>query len=180
MKSYWQVFAILLVSCCFGTAAHAQSKVGWAISGGIGVSQIKDRDGTEKFDANAVGLMLGGEYRFNDHFALGVNGFGLGTAEDTFNSVDTEIQVKGIDLIGRAILPISENGELFALVGSASYFADLDPGPSNAFGEDAIEFGAGIDIGGNEGFAFRVFCHADDGLRDESGALLTVGFSYRF
>lgn len=180
MKRQGYVFIVLLLSCCFTASANAQGKAGWAVSGGIGVSQIKDRDGTEKFDANAIGLILGGEYRFNEHFALGLNGFGLGTAEDMFNAVETEIQVKGFDLIGRLILPVTQSAELFFLAGTAAYYADLDPGFSSPFGEDAIEFGIGADFGNADGFAFRVAGRYFDGPRDESGALLTVGFNYRF
>lgn len=180
MKKYRYVAIVVLLSSCFFTAARAQDKAGFALSGGIGISQIKDRDGTEEFDGNAFGLILGAEYRFNDYFALGLNGFGLGTAEDEFNSVDTEIQVGGFDLVGRLILPVSDGAELFALAGQAAYFADLDPGLSNPFGEDAVEFGAGIDIGGDDGFAVRVAGRYFNGPRDESGALLTVGFNYRF
>jgi hypothetical protein len=162
-------------------AAEAQDKSGFAMNVGIGISQIKDRDGTESFNASAFGYIIGGEYRFNDHFALGFNTFGLGTADDDFNSVNTSIEVKGFDLVARFILPVTERVEFFALAGSAVYTADLEPGGNNGlFGEDAVELGLGLDIGGGESFAFRVAGRYYDGPRDESGALVTIGFNYRF
>lgn len=148
---------------------------------GVGVSQVKDRDGDESFNANDIGFILGGEYRFNDHFALGLNTFGLGSPEDEFNSVNTTIEVRGIDLVMRFIMPVSGGVELFALAGTAGYTADLEPGGNNGlFGEDAVELGLGMDVGNSDSFAFRLAGRYFDGPRDESGALLTVGFNYRF
>lgn len=164
-----------------GGIAEAQDKSGFGVNVGVGISQVKDRDGNESFNANDFGYILGGEYRFNDNFAIGLNTFGLGSPEDEFNAVNTIIEVRGIDLVMRFILPVSDKVELFALAGSAVYAADLEPGGNNGlFGEDAVEFGLGLDIGGGEHFAFRLAGRYFDGPRDESGALLTIGFGYRF
>lgn len=180
MPRYVSIIVVVVVGLTM-QAANAQNKSGFALNAGIGISQIKDRDGTESFNANAFGYIMGGEYRFNDHIALGLNVFGLGTAEDDFNSVNTKIEVRGLDLVARFILPVADSVELFALAGTAGYTADLEPGGTNGlFGEDAVELGLGLDIGGGENFAFRVAGRYYDGPRQESGALLTLGFNYRF
>lgn len=162
-------------------ATNAEDKTGFAVQVGVGVSQVKDRDGNESFNASDFGYIMGGEYRFNKNFALGLNVFGLGNPEDEFNSVSTTIEVRGADLVLRFILPVSQAVELFALAGTAAYTADLEPGGNNGlFGEDAAEIGLGLDIGSGENFAFRVAGRYFDGPRDESGALITIGFNYRF
>jgi len=177
LKSVLLITAVSFASQC----AYAQDNKGFAVNLGIGVSQVKDRDGTESFNANDLGYILGVEYRFNDHFALGFNTFGLGNPDDEFNGVNTTIEVKGFDLVARFIMPVSERVEFFALAGSAGYTADLEPGGNNGlFGEDAVELGLGLDIGSREDFAFRLAGRYYDGPRDESGALVTIGFNYRF
>ena len=173
--------AIALVLMISGGAALGQDNKGFAVNVGVGVSQVKDRDGAETFNANDFGYVLGVEYRFNDHFALGMNTFGLGSPEDDFNAVPTTIEVKGLDLVMRFILPTSGTVEFFALAGTAGYTADLEPGGNNGlFGEDAVEFGLGMDIDTGNACAFRLAGRYFDGPRDESGALVTAGFNYRF
>ncbi|MGI9234548.1 MAG: outer membrane beta-barrel protein [Woeseiaceae bacterium] len=162
-------------------SASAQGKAGWAVNLGVGVSQVKDRDGTESFNANDLGFIVGGEYRFNNHFALGLNAFSLGSPEDDFNSVNTSIEVRGFDLVLRFILPVADSVDVFALAGTAGYTADLEPGGNNGlFGEDAAEYGLGLDFGTGDRFDFRLAGRYYDGPRDESGALTTAGFNYRF
>lgn len=182
MRTFNSSLAALVLLLIFTVdAVQARDKAGFAVNVGVGVSQVKDRDGTESFNANDFGYILGAEYRFNDHFALGLNTFGLGSPEDDFNSVSTTIEVKGVDLVMRFILPVADSVELFALAGSAAYKADLEPGGTNGlFGEDAAEFGLGLDVGTSDNFAFRLAGRYYDGPRDESGALITVGFNYRF
>lgn len=81
----------------------------------------------------------------------------------------------------RFIVPVSKTTELFALAGSAGYKADLEPGVSNGlFGEDAIESGLGVDIGADRSFTFRLAGRDHDGSGDQSAALITAGFNYRF
>ena len=172
--------AVLFLAIVSTHPAHAEAKTGWGISAGIGVSQIKDVDGSDEFEGSAFGLSLEGEYRFTPHFALGIGVFNLGRTDDEFGSVDTEIRVRGATLFGRAIYPASDTVDLYARVGGASYYADIDPGVGNLFGEDAIEFGLGIDIGGGNRASFRIEGRYFNGARDESGALATIGVSYRF
>jgi len=79
----------------------------------------------------------------------------------------------------RVIMPISDGLEFFGKVGSAWYTADLDPGGSNWLGDTAVEFGLGLDIGSGD-LAFRLAGNYYNGRREESGALITAGFNYRF
>jgi hypothetical protein len=61
-----------------------------------------------------------------------------------------------------------------------SLLTDVTPSDSvDIFGEDGTSFGGGVDIG-QEAFALRLEARYIDGAHDESGALVTVGFSYRF
>ena len=58
----------------FSGIANAQDKSGFGVNIGVGISQVKDRDGSESFNANDFGYIMGGEYRFNENFALGLDG----------------------------------------------------------------------------------------------------------
>jgi len=172
-------FVIVVFLPLFATATHADEKSGWAMSAGIGASLIKDRDGNETFEGHGFGYTWGVEYRFSKQWAFGIDLFSLGSASDTFNSVDTTIDVGGMDLRGRIIFPMSENVEIYGRLGFAGYFADVDPGTNN-LGEDAVSLGLGLDIDRSEHFTIRIEGRYFDGRRDESGALLTAGFNYRF
>ncbi|MGI9232582.1 MAG: outer membrane beta-barrel protein [Woeseiaceae bacterium] len=172
-------FLIVVFVPLFATLTYASEKSGWAMSAGIGSSVIKDRDGNETFDGNGFGYTWGLEYRFSRQWALGIDLFSLGSASDTFNSVNTTIDVGGMDIRGRIIFPLSENVEMYGRLGFAGYFADVDPGTNN-LGEDAVSLGLGLDIDRGEHFTIRLDGRYFDGPRDESGALLTIGFNYRY
>ena len=169
-----------IVFLVFIPVAKAQDRTGWALSGGIGPTYLRDEDSNDTFSGNAWGFILGIEYRFVPRFALGVNVYNLGSADDNFNGVETNLKVKAIDLSGRIILPVSEKTELYGVIGGASYYADLDPGGFNLFGDDAWVFGAGVDFHTSEKFAVRLEGRYFNGVRDESGSIATFGFSYRF
>ena len=170
------IFALVLL----GNPVLAQDRTGFAIHAGIGSSGVYDEDGTDEFSATDFGALLGVEYRFVENFALGINIFNLGSPSDFFDGAETTIDVKGVDLVGRIILPVSDTVEIYGLIGGASYTADLEPGGSNGFGEDAWEFGAGLDLNTSEDFAVRFEGRYFSGPRDEAGSLITIGFSYRF
>lgn len=175
---------IFILSLLATSPAHAADRTGWGISAGIGASQIRDEDGDETFDGKSFGFAAEFEYRFAENFALGFGGFSLGRADDTFNSVDTEIEVRGYEFFGRVIFPLTDATEIFGRLGATNYFVDIDPGSvsfSDAlFGNDATEFGLGIDFGRKENIAIRLEGRYYNGGSDESGALLMVGFNYLF
>lgn len=181
-----RLFAATAASVFLASAfipVHAQDKIGWGLNAGIGASQIRDRDNDGTFDGNALGFSLEVEYRFSRSFALGFGGFTLGTADDTVNSVDTEIDVDAINLVGRLIFPLSDSVDVYGRLGVVNYFTDVEPGfggLDRLFGDDAVELGIGMDVGGGEHFAFRLEGRYFNGSRDETGALLTLGVNYRF
>ena len=164
--------------------AGAGDKTGWGISGGVGASTIRDKDGSDTFQGSGLGLAIDVEYRFTANLALGVGGFSLGRAEDNFGGVDTEIQVGGYDVFGRIIYPVSDTVDVFGRVGGAVYFVDIDPGGVSLtdalFGQDAFELGFGVDFGRKEHLALRLEGRFYNGGADESGALLLFGFNYLF
>ena len=169
------LFGLTLVS----PITLADEKSGWAMSLGVGPSLIRDRDSNGTFEGDGIGYNWGPEYRFSKNWALGVDLFSLGRAHDTVNSVATTIDVGGIELRGRYILPISETIEFYGRLGFAGYFADVSPGSQN-LGEDAVTFGLGLDFDYGNNWSFRMDGRYFQGPRDESGALLTAGFNYRF
>lgn len=174
------VALVFPASLAHAQAADAQERTGFAVHGGIGGSLLKDRDGSETFEGNGFGYDFGIEYRFVPRFALGVDLFSLGSASDTFGGVDTEIEASGLDFFGRLIFPLTDAVEIYGRVGSTIYHTEVTPSDSvDIFGEDGTSFGAGVDIG-QEDLALRLEARYIDGARDESGALLTAGFSYRF
>lgn len=181
MKSMTLRAILMTLSILVATPVQAQQKSGWGLSAGIGASRVRDVDDDDTFDGNSFGYSLEGEFRFSPYFAFGLGGFNLGQASDTFGSVDTEISVKGFGIFGRVIYPLSDTVDLYGRLGGVTYVADLDPGGINSlFGEDALELGLGADIGGGNKLSFRAEGRYFDGPREESGGLVTVGFSYRF
>lgn len=176
-----QLTAIAVVVALALTAAEtsAAEKSGWGMNAGIGASLIRDRDGDDTFSGNGFGYTWGLEYRFGPRWALGFDLFSLGTATDTFDAVETKIDVGGYELRARVIFPLSENVELYGRLGSAGYFADLRPGGST-LGEEALSVGLGVDIDRDEHWTIRLEGRYFDGPRDESGGLVTLGLNYRF
>ena len=180
----------LAISLCgalilgLSTPALAQDRTGWSVSAAVGVSQIRDKDGDDTFNGNGFGLTAEFEYRFTPNIALGFGGFSLGRAEDRFGGEDTEIEVRGYSLYGRAIYPISDTAEIYGRIAGANYFVDIDPGSVSLedalFGEDALELGIGADFARTDKMAFRLEGRFFDGGRDETGVLLVFGFNYLF
>ncbi len=178
------LISILVVLLATTVTAEAEDKTGWSLSAAIGSSRIEDKDGTDTFSGNGFGFSAEIEYRFSLNFALGLGGFTLGRAEDTFSSVDTQITVHGFDLFGRVILPVSDKVDVFGRIGSTIYFVDIDPGNVNfvdaLFGEEAVELGLGVDFGRQEKLAYRLEGRFFNGGSDETGTLLMVGVNYLF
>ena len=164
--------------------AMAGDNTGWGVSAGVGASMIRDEDGSETFQGNGLGLSVDIEYRFTVNLALGIGGFSLGRAEDNFGGVDTEIQVRGYELFGRVIYPVSDTVDMYGRIGAANYFVDIDPGGVSIadalFGQDAFELGFGVDFGRKEHLALRLEGRYYNGGADEAGALLLFGFNYLF
>lgn len=170
----------------FGAAlpVEAQDKTGWSVSAGIGPTRIKDKDGADTFSGAGFGLVAEVEYRFTPNLALGFGGFSLGRANDSFGSVDTEIEVRGYELFGRIIYPVSNSVEVFGRIGAANYFVDIDPGSVSfddaLFGDDAVELGLGVDFARKEKLAFRFEGRYLNGGNDETGVQVVIGFNYLF
>lgn len=183
-KRYCILPAIIALLLATSLPAIAADNTGWSISGGVGASTIRDKDGSETFQGSGLGLAIDVEYRFTTNFALGIGGFSLGRAEDNFGGVDTEIQVRGYDVFGRVIYPVSDTVDIFGRVGAARYFVDIDPGGVSLadalFGQDAFELGFGVDFGRKEHLALRLEGRYYNGGADEAGALLLFGFNYLF
>lgn len=176
-----RLLIVFLLVACGASTAHSQEKTGWGLSASIGYSQVKDVDSSDTFEGSAFGYSFEGEYRFTPYFAAGAGIFSLGTAEDVFEGVDTELDAQGGGVFARAIYPVSETADLYARLGGVLYTADLDPGGiTSLFGEDALELGLGADFGGGGNLAFRIEGRYFKGNRDETGSLLTIGLSYRF
>ena len=176
--------SIIVPLLVLSNPSHAQDKTGWGVSATIGTSQIKDKDGAEKFSGSGLGLSAEVEYRFTPYFALGFGLFSLGRAEDMFHGVDTEIEVRGYDLFGRVILPVSNSVDVYGRIGAATYFVDIEPGSVSfveaLFGEDAVELGLGVDFGRREKLAFRLEGRFFNGGKDETGVMLMFGVNYLF
>lgn len=184
MTTIRNAFIGMTLLLCAAAPAAGQDHSGFGISATLGSSQIRDVDGADRFKGSAFGYALDFEYRFNANFALGFGGFSLGRASDNFQNVDTEIEVRGYELFGRVIYPASAAVDLYARIGAANYFVDIDPGSVSfdeaLFGNDAVDLGLGIDFGRNERLAFRVEGRFFNGGNDETGTLLTVGVNYLF
>ena len=179
-----RVFSLLGVVALFmalPNGSDAQPRTGFSISGGVGISRIKDRDREDVFDDRAFGFVAGAEYRFVPAFALAFDLFSLGTGEADFGGVPTDIEVKGGDLSMRLILPVGERFEVYGRAGLANYTADQRPGGGfSLFGRDAAEFGGGFDYVASDSLSLRLDARYFDGSRSELGGLLTAGVAFRF
>ncbi len=173
------IYLIAVIVPLISTAARAEDKTGWATSFGIGGSMIRDTDGDDTFRANEFAYNWGPEYRYSERWALGVDFFGIGSGTDDFNGVETTIDVGGFELRGRYIMPLSDGVEMYGRLGYAAYFAEVDPG-GNTAGEGAVTLGVGFDVGRGEHWTFRLDGRYLQGPSDESGAIVTAGFNYRF
>ena len=173
---------IALVAVLFlSTISLAQDRSGFAVNGGIGTSRVEDKDTADTFNGSAFAWNLGVEYRFNQAFALGLATFNLGNPSDTLSGVDTEFDIRGLEILARFYYPVSESTELFGVLANANYYVDIEPGGNNGlFGEEAWAYGAGLDFDTGEDFSIRLEGRYYDGPRAESATLLTVGFTYRF
>ncbi len=179
-------FALLVVVLLLGFTfpVHAQDRTGWGVSLGVGPSRIKDTDGADEFSGASLGTALEVEFRPVPNLALGLGGFSLGRAEDSFGGVDTEIEVRGWEFFGRIIRPVSDTTEIYGRIGVGTYFVDIDPGSIGLedaiFGSGAVDLGAGVDFGRKNKLAFRLEGRYLIGDDDETGALMFVGFNYLF
>ncbi|MEM7283369.1 MAG: outer membrane beta-barrel protein [Pseudomonadota bacterium] len=173
-----RIAPLVLCLLIFAGPHQAYAK-GWGFSAGVGVSQMRDRDPEGTFEGNDFGYLFNFEYRFTQHFALGVGGFNLGADTDIVNGEEILIDVHGSDFFVRGIAPISESVEIYGRIGGASY--DVN-NRSFLFADDAFEIGLGVDFipGKSEHLAIRLEGLFFNGSSDESGGLATIGFSYRF
>jgi len=178
------ITAFLLLTLGATDAVSATDRTGWSVSAGVGASTIEDKDGDDTFDGNSVGFAAEVEYRFTPNFALGIGGFSLGSDNDMFAGEDTEISVRGFDISGRLIFPLSDSTELFGRLGAANYYVDVEPGfvdlADTLFGSDATELGIGIDFLRRNKAAVRVEYRYYNGGSDETGALLLLGLNFLF
>ena len=179
------MITVLLIGLFVATVpAHAQDRTGWGVSAGIGTSRIKDKDGADEFSGAGFGMALDVEYRLSSNIALGLGGFSLGRAEDSFGGVDTEIEARGWEFFGRVIYPVSDTAEFYGRVGTGTYFVDIDPGSVSfqdaVLGSGFVDFGFGVDFGRKEKLAFRLEGRYLNGGNDEAGALMLFGFNYLF
>lgn len=181
MSKFFQAGAASLVILLLAMPVPAQDRGGFAFSGGLGTSLIRDEDGAETFQGSSFAYTFGIEYRFKSRFALGFDIFDLGTADDTIQNVDTEIDVRGAEFTLRHYFGASERVEPFLMLGAAVYSADVDPGGNTGlFGEDAWMIGGGLDVYTGAAFAWRLEGRFFNGPRDESAGLITAGFIIRF
>lgn len=173
------IYVIAVIVPLISTVVRADDDTGWAVSFGIGSASIRDKDGDDTFRANEFVYNWGPEYRYSQRWALGVDFFGIGSGTDDFNGVETTIDVGGFELRGRYIVRLSDSVEMYGRLGYAAYFADVDPG-GNTAGEGAATLGLGFDFGRGDHWRFRLDGRYLQGPSDESGAIVTAGFNYRF
>ena len=181
MARHWPPLAVAL-GCAFTTAlpAAAEEHTGFAVHGGLGASLLRDRDDEGTFKGSDFGYTLGLEYRFVPRFALGFDYIDLGSASDTVGSEEMEVDVAGLDLYARLVFPVSETVEAYGRLGGVHYWADVvNQAGGDPFGEGGISMGGGLDIG-RDTAAFRLQALYINGAHDESGTLVTAGFTLRF
>ncbi len=164
-----------------GLAQPTLAQSGFGVYGGLGVSLIKDDDGTSNFQGTGFGGNAGIDYRASNGVSFGFGVLTLGTAEDTLNGVDTEISVDAVELFVRYPFVTLGGAEIFGRLGGINYSADVEPGSNfNIFGDPAWDVGVGVDFVDNGPWAVRAEARYLNGADDESGGFASIGFRYGF
>jgi OOP family OmpA-OmpF porin len=146
-------------------AADDQGFYAGAGAGQLSVDFSGDIDGTLfSFDDGDTAFRIFGGWQFNENFGLEAGYVDGGSASETFNiegtDVDVDIDVTGIDLMLRGVLPVGESFFAFAQAGVIFWDADFQAsalGVSESdsdSGEDLI-YGAGIGFNFSENAGVR-------------------------
>ncbi len=166
-----------LLLCSHGVIADP----GFGLYANLGLSVIKDRDSNSNFQGNSTGGSYGVDYRTKNGLSFGFGGFTLGSADDTLNGVDTNIDVRGLELFLRYPFWQKEHAEVFARIGGVHYFADVEPGGVfTLFGNDGWDLGLGVDFLRDDNWTWRLEARYMNGDRDEAASLFTAGIRYQF
>jgi opacity protein-like surface antigen len=157
---------------------------GWSVGGGAVFSEYKFDNGT--VDDSAVGVQLGGMYRFNSAFALAGDYYRSGNFEEDSDPAapggNVEIDFNGWSLTGVAFLPMA--GQDLELFGKAGFYRfdqnlTIDDGASEARRADGLTVGVGALIAVADNVSVRL---AGDWFNVQSSDLWSVslGAVYRF
>jgi OOP family OmpA-OmpF porin len=140
------------------------------------VESSGDINGTTfSFDDSDTAFRIFGGWQFTENLGLEAGYVDGGSASETFNiagtDVDVDIDVTGVDLMLRGVLPMGESFFAFAQAGVIFWDADFEasaPGVSESdsdSGED-LAYGAGIGFNFSENAGVR----AEYTIYDISGA----------
>lgn len=161
----WAVAMALGLISMPALAADDQGFYAGAGAGQLSVDFSGDIDGTSfSFDDGDTAFRIFGGWQFNENFGLEAGYVDGGSASETFNiegtDVDVDIDVTGIDLMLRGVLPVGESFFAFAQAGVIFWDADFKAsalGVSESdsdSGEDLI-YGAGIGFNFSENAGVR-------------------------
>jgi OOP family OmpA-OmpF porin len=146
-------------------AADDQGFYAGAGAGQLSVDFSGDIDGTLfSFDDSDTAFRVFGGWQFNENFGLEAGYVDGGSATETFNiegtDVDVDIDVTGIDLLLRGILPMGESFFAFAQAGVIFWDADfkasaLGTSESDSDSGEDLAYGAGIGFNFSENAGVR-------------------------
>lgn len=162
-KVTWAVAMALGLISMPALAADGQGFYAGAGVGQLGVDFSGDIDTSPiSFDDSDTAFRIFGGWQFNDNFGLEAGYVDGGTASETLviegTDVDFDIDVTGIDLMLRGVLPVGESFFAFAQAGVIFWDADfkasaLGVSESDSDSGEDLVYGAGIgfNLGDNAG-----------------------------
>jgi OOP family OmpA-OmpF porin len=175
-KLTWAVAMALGLISMPALAADGQGFYAGAGAGQLSVDSSGDIDGTAfSFDDGDTAFRIFGGWQFNDNFGLEAGYVDGGSASETFvidgTDVDVDIDVTGVDLMLRGILPVGDSFVAFAQAGVILWDADFKASALGASESDSdsgedLAYGAGIGFNFSENAGVR----AEYMIYDISGA----------
>jgi OmpA-OmpF porin, OOP family len=156
-KLTWAAAMVLGLITTPALAADYQGFYAGAGAGQMSVDSDADLDGTSlSFDDSDTAFRIFGGWQFNENFGIEAGYVDGGKASETIDvdgtDVDVDIEVTGVDLMLRGVLPIGDSFFAFAQVGGIFWDADFT---ASAGGESISDSDSGEDLAYGAGMGFN-------------------------
>ena len=186
----WAVAMALGLISMPALAADGQGFYAGVGAGQLSVDTSGDIDGTSfSFDDSDTAFRIFGGWQFNENFGLEAGYVDGGSASETINiegtDVDFKIDVSGIDLMLRGVLPVGESFFAFAQAGMIFWDADfkasaLGVSESDSDSGEDLAYGAGIGFNFSENAGVRAEYMIYDISSDSDVDSILASFFWKF
>jgi hypothetical protein len=176
------IAAVILASApMYSMAADSGFYLGASVGqGGVDSENIDLGSVAEDFDGDDTGFKAIAGFRLTKLFAIEANYVDLGTASDTIQGVNVDVDTKGIDAFGMLFLPIPVV-DLFLKAGVISWDLDADVSGIGSVSDDGTDLAYGVGAGFNFGnFGLRAEYERFEIEDTDTVDMISVGFTYTF